>query len=171
MIRQFLRALFLLLLAPGGLWAEAPFEIARPALRIYGMEDGLPSGTVYCFARDSKGRLWAGSVDGAAYSTGHGWVSVRMPQESTSQYIRGILASKDGSLWFGTQDGGLWRLKDGAWSHCEGGRELPSNRINCLLETTGSDGGAVLWVGTGAGIACLEQGRWRAIGRAPIFGS
>ncbi len=165
MIRQFLRALCLLLLAHCGLRAEAPFEIARPALRIYGMEDGLPSGTVYCFARDSKGRLWAGSVDGAAYYTGHGWVSVRMPQESASQYIRSILASKDGSLWFGTQDGGVWRLQEGLWTHFRGGHELPSDHVFSLAETQDAQGHLTRWVGTGdRGIAAFKEGQWRAWG-------
>jgi diguanylate cyclase (GGDEF)-like protein len=161
MFRMFL-LFFLIALA---LRAQSPFDLARPALRTYGIEDGLPSGTIYCFARDSKGRLWAGSVDGAAYYTGHGWVSVRMPQESASQYIRDILASRDESLWFATQDGGLWRLQEGQWTHFKGGRDLPSDHVFSLLETQDAQGKLIRWVGTAdQGIAALSGDRWRVWG-------
>ncbi len=129
------------------------------------MEDGLPSGILYTFARDGKGRLWAGSVDGAAYYTGHGWVPVRMPQESASQYIRYILASQDGSLWFATQDGGIWCLQEDRWTHHQGGRDLPSDHVFCLLETRDAQGRLVRWAGTaGQGIAAFVDGRWRRWG-------
>lgn len=152
-------------LASLGLWAQGPFELARPALRIHGMEDGLPSATIYTFAKDTKGRLWAGTVDGAACYTGHGWVPLRLPRESNSQYVRSILASQDGSLWFATQDGGLWRYEEGNWSHHRGGQELPSDHVFSLAETRDAQGRLVRWVGTaGDGIARLAEGRWQSWG-------
>ena len=165
MIRSALRSLCALVLTVSGLRAQAPFHLARPALRTYEMADGLPSGTIYSFARDAKGRLWAGSVDGAAYYTGRGWVPVRMPRESTSQYIRAILSSRDESLWFATQDGGLWRLHEDRWTHYRGGRDLPSDHVFSLAETQDIRGRLTLWVGTSdRGIAALSGGQWRAWG-------
>lgn len=150
-------------LLPLGLGAQEPFELARPALRLQGMETGLPAATVYSFARDTKGRVWAGTVDGAAYYTGRGWVPVRMPQESKSQYVRQLMASQDGSLWFATQDGGVWRLQEGRWTHFAGGRELPSDHAFSLAETRDEQGNLVRWVGTSAnGIACYAEGKWRS---------
>jgi len=160
-----MRLCFMGLLTGALLQAQSAFDLARPALRVWGMEHGLPSGTVYGFATDTKGRLWAGTVDGAAFYTGQGWVPVRMPKESSSQYIRAILAARDGSVWFGTQDGGLWRLQEGTWSHFQGGRELPSDHVFALAETRDAQDRQVLWVGTGDhGIASLEDGRWRTWG-------
>jgi diguanylate cyclase (GGDEF)-like protein len=165
MMRSVLRAFCLLFLTILDVQAQTPFDLARPALRTYGMEDGLPSGTIYCFARDTKGRLWAGSVDGAAYYTGRGWVPVRMPRESASQYIRGILASQDESLWFATQDGGLWRLLEGQWTHFKGGRDLPSDHVFALAETQDAQGRLTRWVGTAdRGIAALSGDQWRVWG-------
>jgi diguanylate cyclase (GGDEF)-like protein len=167
MRRSALRLLWLAFLAVLTLSAQAPYDLARPALRSHGMEDGLPSGTIYGFTTDASGRLWAGTVDGAAYYTGRGWVPVRMPKESGSQYIRAILASRDGSLWFGTQDGGVWRRQDGQWSHFQAGRELPSNHVFTLAESQDPQGRLVRWVGTGDhGIAALSDGRWRTWGPA-----
>lgn len=157
------RVLCLFLLATAGLWSQGPFELARPALHVQGMEDGLPSGTIYGFAQDTKGRLWAGTVDGPATYTGHGWVPVRLPKESPSQWVRNILASADGSLWFATQDGGVWRLQDGAWTHYSGDRDLPSNHAYCVSETRDAQGRLLRWVGTAdQGLACFDGTRWRA---------
>lgn len=167
MLPFLLRRILPLFVALAGLIAQSPYDLARPALRTFGMQDGLPSGTVYCFARDAKGRLWAGSIDGAAYYNGHDWVTVRMPEASTSQYIRSILASEDGSVWFGTQDGGLWRLLDGRWEHFQTQQGLPSNHVFCVAETQDPQGRLVRWVGTqDGGIAALADGRWRAWGPA-----
>jgi len=159
-----LRAVCCALVATLMLAAQGPFELARPSLRTQGMEDGLPSSTIYGFARDTKGRLWAGTLDGAAYFTGRGWVAVRLPKESPSQYVRGILASRDGSLWFATQDGGLWRLEDEQWTHFQGGRELPSDHVFSVAETTDAQGALVRWIGTDRGIATLAGGQWRIFG-------
>lgn len=160
-----IRLLCTLSLAFAGLGAQSPFHLARPALRTYEMSDGLPSGTIYCFTRDAKGRLWAGTIDGAAYYTGRGWVPVRMPRESTSQYIRAILSSQDESLWFATQDGGLWRFHQERWTHFQGGRDLPSDHVFALAETRDAQGRLTLWAGTAdRGIAALNEGRWRIWG-------
>ncbi len=158
------RAVFCALAATLMLVAQGPFEAARPSLRTHGMEDGLPSSTIYGFARDTKGRLWAATLDGAAYYTGRGWVAVRLPAESPSQYVRGILASRDGSLWFATQDGGLWRLDDERWTHFRGGHELPSEHVFSIAETTDARGALVRWVGTDRGIAAFAGGQWRTYG-------
>lgn len=167
MVAPWCRCLLSALAAAAGLLAQGPYDQARPALRTFGMQDGLPSGTIYSFARDAKGRLWAGSIDGAAYYSGHDWVTVRMPQASTSQYIRSILASRDGSVWFGTQDGGLWRLHEGRWDHFQVQHGLPSNHVFCVAESLDPQGRLVRWVGTqDGGIAALSEGRWRAWGPA-----
>ena len=161
-----LRAVLLSLVCALGLSAQNAFDLARPSLRVHGMEDGLPSSTIYGFARDTKGRLWVGTPDGAAYYTGHGWVAVRLPRESPSQYVRSLLASRDGSLWFATQDGGLWRLENDRWTHFRGGRELPSDHVFSIAESQGPRGQMVRWVGTDRGIAALTGDQWRIWGPA-----
>lgn len=164
------RFLVLALLGCLALSGQDPFDRARPALRVQGMEDGLPSGTIYGFARDAQGKLWAGTVDGAAYHTGNAWVPVRLPAESASQYVRAVLGSADGSLWFATQDGGLWRLDRNTWTHFRGGRDLPSDHVFSLAETREPDGSLARWVGTGGqGVAVLRHGAWRHWGPAEGF--
>lgn len=153
---------FLLVLCSAiGLDAQGPFSTARMAAQTYGLEEGLPSATVHSLLLDSKGFLWAGTQEGAAYMGGQGWTPLRFPESGRSAFIRTMLESKDGSLWFGTQDDGLWRFKRGRWTHYKGGSELPVSRINSLLETQDAQGRSVVWAGTwGAGVWRFQEERW-----------
>ncbi len=162
-IRDLIGILLLALLTAGIASAQEAFDLARPALRLYGMESGLPSGVVYCFTKDARGRLWAGTVDGAAHFNGHVWIPLRLPEGGGSQYVRAILSSRDGSLWFGTQDGGAWRLHRGRWTNLRAGKDLPSNHVFSLAETQDSQGRLTLWVGTSdRGIVALSGQTRRA---------
>lgn len=147
-----------------GLVAQAPFELARPALRSYGIEDGLPSAGVFDLTVDTKGRLWAATLQGAAFHTGGGWRAINPPSLGAA-HVRTLLATRDGALWMGTQGDALWRLEGSRWTHIARSREFPSERVNCLLETRAPAGHSILWVGTGtAGVLRLEQGRWSRLG-------
>ena len=68
-------------------------------------------------------------------------------------------------LWAATE-GGLAKLENGAWHTYRPGRELPSEIVTQLLETTGRDGVRTLWVATSKGIARLRDGVWDVLDRA-----
>ncbi|MEW6735857.1 MAG: protein kinase [Acidobacteriota bacterium] len=132
-------------------------NFARPALRVFTNLDGLPQDTIHAIAFDQKGYLWVGTEEGAAYYNGRWWTALNMPNQSVSNYIRTILTEPDGSFWFGKQDGGLSKLKNGEWITYDKDSGLPHNRVNCLLKTVADNGVATIWAGThGGGIATLE---------------
>ena len=55
--------LLVALLAAGPLRAVAiPLPEGRPALRVYGSEQGLPINTIESLTLDAEGRLWAGQA-------------------------------------------------------------------------------------------------------------
>jgi len=62
-----------------------------------------------------------------------------------------IEADKDGCVWFGTQDNGLW-VYEGCWSSYRVEDGLPSNAI----ETIEAGNGAKIWIGTPMGAATLR---------------
>jgi signal transduction histidine kinase len=71
-----------------------------------------------------------------------------------------MAAEKDGSLWIGTEGGGLYRFKGGVQLHLDKGRELLSGLIRALhIDTDGT-----LWFGTAGG----GLNRWRD-GRLSTF--
>jgi ligand-binding sensor domain-containing protein len=134
-------------------------------VRVYGDEDGLPQVTIHAIALDKRGYLWVGTQDGAARYNGRAWTVVDMPNRTLSNWVNAILVGSDGSIWFGTNGGGLARLTDaGEWSVYDTTNGLPHNRVRSLLETHGEDGASTLWVGTNGGLARLSDlrsGRWR----------
>src|SRR4051812_37867389 len=129
---------------------------ARPAVRVYNDRDGLPQNGVASVAFDARGSLWAGTEDGAAVYDGRVWRAVDMPNRTRSNWVRTMLATTDGSLWFGTRGGGLARLEDGGWRVYDTASGLPNNQIHALVETRGADGRPVLWVGTEGGLARFD---------------
>ena len=132
------------------------FELAHPAVRAFSDREGLPQNTVHTIERDARGYLWIGTQDGAARFNGRAWTVFDMPGRQVSNYVRTIVAARDGSVWFGREDGGAVRLRSGAYTVY--GREagLPAGRVNRLIEA--HDG--TIWAATPAGAARFAGNRF-----------
>jgi len=133
------------------------------SLRVFRDTDGLPQDTIQSLTLDTNGFLWAGTQDGAARFDGRIWRPFPLPERvREDDFIRCILGTEDGSIWFGTRSNGLYRLRDERWTwyreqFVDSGRE----RVNTLLETPGTNGGHVLWVGTHTGgLARFDGKSW-----------
>ncbi|MCD4750105.1 MAG: hypothetical protein K8R59_12095, partial [Thermoanaerobaculales bacterium] len=102
-------------------WVDTadPFAQAAYSFRVFRDSDGLPQNTVHAITRDKRGFLWVGTQDGAAYYDGRNWTVVNMPSRLKSNFVRSILSSSDGSLWFATQAGGIFRLFEDQWTVAE----------------------------------------------------
>lgn len=137
-------------LAASGPANAGPSIALRPSVRPYTERDGLPQGTIHAIAFDRQGYLWVGTQDGAARFNGKDWVRFDMPDRSVSNYVRAVLAARDGSLWFGREEGGLVRLREGAATVFGRDQGLPAGRVNHLLEA----GDGRIWAAThGGGVA------------------
>ncbi|MFQ3580755.1 MAG: protein kinase [Chloracidobacterium sp.] len=122
----------------------------RPFTRLFTGKDGLPQVSAMSLATDAQGYLWVATQDGAARFDGRAWQSFAVPNRSRSNFLRVCLATRDGRVWFGRQDGGLaCRLPDGTWENYDEAQGLPAGRVNGLLER--SDG--ALWIGTEQGLS------------------
>jgi len=164
-------ALAILLLGTFGAWGEEAlnrsqdvFSSARPPLRFFGEREGLPNSTVYSLMEDRGGRLWAATQDGAARYSGNAWVTLNLPPERPTNFVRTLVETPDGAYWFATETGGLWRLYHGQWSHFDKNMGFPSDRINALHLVEGAGGAYSLYVGTSAGIARFREGAWSYVG-------
>ena len=140
-----------------------PYDQASFAFRVFRDTQGLPQNTVHAITMDLQGRLWIGTQNGAAYYDGVQWTTVEMPSRLHSNFVRTILAASDGSLWFGTRAGGLFRLQDGEWTEAETlCAQAGCPRINTLAETTSVTGEPVIWAGTyGGGLGRYEGDLWK----------
>jgi ligand-binding sensor domain-containing protein/signal transduction histidine kinase len=104
--------------------------------------------------QDSRKSVWVGTTFGAArYETGHTNPAQLM---LTNSDVRCFAEAKDGSVWIGLQDGGLFRYDHGSRQVSQQGGVLPSSihALHCAADGT-------LWVGTRKnGLAFLKQGKW-----------
>ena len=83
-----------------------------------------------------------------------------MPDRTVSNFVRAVLPARDGSLWFGREEGGLVRLREGVATVFDRSEGLPASRVNHLLEA--ADGG--IWAAThGGGVA-----RFTGAGFVPV---
>lgn len=140
---------------------DDPFDQASFAFRVFRDTQGLPQNTVHAIALDTRGRLWIGTQDGAAYYDGRQWHTVDMPCRPRSNFIRTILAASDGSLWFGSLAGALFRLQNGEWTEVDAlAAETGHPCVNALAETTSASGAPVIWAGACGGLGRLQDGQW-----------
>ncbi len=145
--------------------ANAPstdiIEFGRPPVRVFTTEQGLPQNTIQAIVFDTRGYLWVGTQDGAARYNARSWRTVSMPNRTLSNFVGAICASRDGSIWFGTNGGGVLHLDRGHWTIYDAASgALPNDQVRCMIETVGRDGEPVLLVGTRGGLARLKRGRW-----------
>lgn len=118
----------------------------RGVIESWTPETGLPDGVVWSIAEDARGGVWLGTGKGIAHREDGRWESL-LP----GRIVRTVLAARDGRVYAGTQEDGLWVVDEGL-RRIEG---LPSPFVRALWE--GPDG--ALWIGTQQGLAVLRGGR------------
>lgn len=160
-----MRRLCALLLALAASAAAAdrgdPAALARPSLRAFTDRDGLPQNTAQALAIDTRGYLWVGTRDGLGTWNGRAFREFPLPASSGSRSVRALLAASDGSLWIGTEGGGLLRYRDGAFDPQVPALPGPADFVLSLAETRRADGTASVWAGmAGQGLFRLQGGRW-----------
>jgi signal transduction histidine kinase/ligand-binding sensor domain-containing protein len=118
------------------------FELAAPELK------GL---NIDAIAEDGQGRLIIGGVKKAWIGDGEHFE----PVPDIPSIVWTVLATPDGSIWFGTEHG-LLQLKDGArtWYRTEQG--LAGNNIRVLID----DGANGLWIGCFGGLSHYADGKF-----------
>lgn len=120
-------------------------------VRTWGVDQGLPQGTVYALAQTAEGYVWAATQEGFARFDGTSFVvyDKAAAAEIRNNMVLALLPARDGSLYAATNGGGL--------VHVEGRRirsygvndGLPSNAVTALYQS----GDGTIWIGTQGGLA------------------
>lgn len=151
----------------GTLWVSTSNGLARMGAR--GPEPFRPGAGLVLYALKE-------GADGSIWGAGEHPFLVRIsPDRKTLSHIPlppsaglaipvALAFDAAGSLWIATSNDGLWQLKNPEGRRSFQRAELPG--IGDLGQTTGLhiDGRGRLWVSTGRGMACLDQGVWRLFG-------
>jgi signal transduction histidine kinase/ligand-binding sensor domain-containing protein len=141
----------LLLMVLLGVGAEVRGE--RAAIRKYTTADGLPSNTLLCVRRDSRGFLWFCTTEGLARFDGYTFANYGIEQGLPDSSISDVLEARDGTLWIGTRRG-VASFNPKASSNrklfmkVDVGTSEAARLINGLQEDLGGN----LWVATDEGL-------------------
>src|SRR5712691_1244630 len=138
-------------------WPRESFCIdPRPTLdqdiiQTWGVDQGLPQGTVYAVAQTRDGYVWAATEEGFVRFDGATFAVYDKAEkpEIRSNMTVALLAARDGSLYAATTGGGLIHVEGErirSYSVTDG---LPSNAVTALYQS--SDG--TIWIGTQRGLA------------------
>lgn len=106
------------------------------SIRVYALDGQKNASSCYAVMRDSKGRLWAASMDNAnIYDSSKDVFRIARHFGSLTVDIE---QDAKGNIWFATQGGGLWRLTaKGQWKHYVSSTRattIPSNQVNGIRE-------------------------------------
>ena len=135
--------------------------------RVWQTQDGLPEQTVQAFAQTPDRFLWIGTTGGLIRFDGSQFVVL---DRDNSPYLHDnsvfcLMVSTDGSLWIGTDGGGLARQKQGAvrsYSYKEG---LTNEFVRAIFQDHKGD----VWVGTDDGLFRVKgEALERVDGRAGV---
>jgi diguanylate cyclase (GGDEF)-like protein len=112
-----------------------------------GVKPGAPG-----LAEDAQGYIWAGTPEGLVRYNGQVWQRFDPPAELSPVPSFSMLAARDGTLWLGTLDGRLLRLRAEVWSRVNRPPGIPPGLVEVLAETV-EEGRSTVWVGTSTGLA------------------
>ena len=139
-------------------------------LRIVASAQGLSNQDVRCIWDDGSGVVWLGTSYGLGRLDAEGMRTfTTLPGLDPIEVVIALHQDRTGALWIGTLTRGLFRLKDGKFTHCSVADGLPGDSINSIAE----DESGNLWLGTGRGLARLNRPELDAFldGRLPKLNS
>lgn len=127
--------------------------------RLFDLQDGqqhdyiLPGtysqNKIKTIVQTKERELWIGTVSGLLHEVGGEF----RPIAQIHSTVRTLRQTSDGTLWIGTIGAGLWRYRDGVFSHVDSEGLLPSNTVLAIYE----DSAHRIWIGTQNGLVRLEE--------------
>lgn len=172
------RSLGLCAAVAGALWSTSPvpradaqplaqtnqltLHLADVAVQQWGVEQGLPQGSVTELAVDRNGHVWGATFGGLVRFDGRrieSYARRRVPV-MVGNSVSALLADRDGSVWFGTPRGTIGRMRDGRYVDT-----LPSLPIGVepVVDELLRDVDGSLVARIGSTVMRFKAGRWQDI--------
>jgi signal transduction histidine kinase/ligand-binding sensor domain-containing protein len=154
----------ILLLAVFGFFS-APSAFSQYRFDGINTDTGLPQNSVYSILQTRDGYLWFTTLDGLVRYNGAGFTVFNRVNTKgiNSNRFRCLYEDFDGTLWIGTEEGGLTRYRDGTFTSYTTEDGLPHNLILQIRRTAGGE----LLVLTQTGVARLKGERFEIISSKP----
>jgi ligand-binding sensor domain-containing protein/signal transduction histidine kinase len=126
--------------------------------RVWQTQDGLPENTVQAFAQTPDHYLWIGTSGGLVRFDGARFLAFDRGNtpEIHENSIFCLTVSRDGSVWAGTDGGGLVRYKKGIFRTYSAAEGLTNGFVRAVYENREG----TLWAGTDDGLFQLSGERF-----------
>ena len=142
----------------GSLWIGTLGGLARLTggrIEVFTGRDGLPPGAIQALWWDPAGQLWIGGEGGLAR-----WANGRFTSGTGDDLaplaVSALCVDREGTLWVGTSNRGLFRRSGGRFVSYASVDGLPGDRITSIYQDPDGD----MWVGTSAGLVRLRDARF-----------
>ncbi|HEX9160228.1 MAG TPA: EAL domain-containing protein [Thermoanaerobaculia bacterium] len=133
---------------------DPALSLDQSVVRNWGVEQGLPQGTVYALTQSADGYVWAATQEGFVRFDGTEFITydrATAPQIHNNMTLA-LLAARDGSVYAATNGGGVVRI-DGHGVNSYGVTDgMPSDAATALYES----GNGTIWIGTQKGLASRQ---------------
>ena len=123
------------------------------SLKLFTVQDGLPSPDIHAIADDAEGNLWVGTGGGLARLRDGKITAFHKKDGLPGEDVSSLLADSDGVLWIGTRGSGLARFAQGQWTNYTANTGLAGNSIGYLVE----DNETNLWIGSNSGLTRVAK--------------
>src|SRR5947207_2551460 len=131
---------------------DPALTLDQNVVRTWGVDQGLPQGTVYALTQTADGYVWAATQEGFVRFDGTDFAvydKAASPQIK-SNMTHALLAARDGSLYAATNGGGVVQIDAAGRIRSYGVADgLPSDAATTLVES----GNGAVWIGTQRGLA------------------
>ncbi|HXT52569.1 MAG TPA: two-component regulator propeller domain-containing protein [Thermoanaerobaculia bacterium] len=138
------------------LWVGTDYglvRLSRGRFEAPSPDSGLPASSIHALLAAADGALWVGT-DYGLYRYRDGVAEGRM--HGIAAEVWSLLLDRAGSLWVGTSNAGLFRVRDGRATQLSTRDGLSHDAVHALFE----DREGSLWVGTrGGGLERLSDGK------------
>jgi len=123
---------------------DLPKEESLDSWEIFNLKTGLKSNNIWCLKADSKGNIWAGTVDqGLMKFDGENWTNYSTAHGLPSNYVSSIDEYFTGELWIGTTYG--FSIFDGeSFTNYTGTDPVYAWRVTAIKTLENGD----IWMGT-----------------------
>ncbi|MGH7595183.1 MAG: two-component regulator propeller domain-containing protein [bacterium] len=123
---------------------------------VWQYDQGLPQSAIQALTQTPDGYIWIGFEEGLARFDGVQFTLFQKANTPAITYnnIFALTVARDSSLWFGTNGGGLIRLKAGKFAAFTTNEGLSNDIVRAIHE----DQQGNLWIGTNGGLNCFKNG-------------
>ncbi len=128
-------------------------RLKRKRLTTISTKDGLPAPVVGSIVQDRTGAIWAGVYCGPVSVWRGGRFVPQFVEKMRDMCALVLWSARDGTLWIGTRENGLFRVRDGRLEQIDG---LSDTHVAALFE----DRDGTIWIGTNlGGLHYIRDGR------------